>query len=130
LNPYPSDEAPQAIGPYSRAVRTGNLLFCSGQTPLDAATMQIVAGDIKVQTSQAIRNLTSVLAAVGLELSSVVKTTVFLSDMELFKEMNAAYAECFGGHRPARTTVAVKGLPCDALVEIECIAEFAEEKGA
>jgi 2-iminobutanoate/2-iminopropanoate deaminase len=119
-----SDEAPKAIGPYSHAIRTGNLLFCSGQTPLDPSTMRIESLDVGTQTLRAIQNLESVLTAAGLSLFHVVKTNVYLSDMSLFPEMNAAYAQSFGEHRPARTTVGVKGLPHEALVEIDCIAEF------
>ena len=119
-----SNEAPEAIGPYSQAIRTGNLLYCSGQTPLDIATMKIETNDIESQTLQVINNLKAVLLDAGLSLSNVVKTNVFLSDMENFQQMNVVYAECFGTHRPARSTVAVKGLPLNALVEVECIAEF------
>ena len=116
--------APKAIGPYSQAIRTGNLLYCSGQTPLDPETMKIEADTIEGQTKQVIENLKLVLQEAGLGLNTVVKTNVFLSDMGLFPKMNTVYAECFGNHRPARSTVAVKGLPYDAMVEIECIAEF------
>lgn len=119
-----SASAPKAIGPYSQAIRTGNLLYCSGQTPVDPSTMKIEEPGIEEQTKRAIGNLRLVLEAAGLTLQQVVKTNVFLADMELFPKMNAIYAECFGEHRPARTTVAVKGLPLNALVEIECIAEF------
>lgn len=116
--------APKAIGPYSQAIRTGNLLYCSGQTPLDPETMKIEVDTIEGQTKQVIVNLKLVLQEAGLDLNTVVKTNVFLSDMALFSKMNAVYAECFGNHRPARSTVAVKGLPYNAMVEIECIAEF------
>ncbi len=116
--------APKAIGPYSQAIRTGNLLFCSGQTPFNPVTMKIESSTIEEQTKRVIQNLKSVLQEAGLNLNSVIKSNVFLSDMELFSGMNAVYAECFGEHRPARSTVAVKGLPYNALVEIECIAEF------
>jgi 2-iminobutanoate/2-iminopropanoate deaminase len=119
-----SNEAPKAIGPYSQAIRTGNLLYCSGQTPLDVETGKIETNDIESQTIQVIHNLKAVLKEVGLSLSNIVKTNVFLSDMENFKKMNVVYAECFGNHTPARSTVAVKGLPYNALVEIESIAEF------
>jgi 2-iminobutanoate/2-iminopropanoate deaminase len=118
-----SDKAPAAIGPYAQAIRTGNLLYCSGQTPIDPATMRIEASDIERQTRRAIQNLEAVLHHAGLTLADIVKTNVYLSDMANFTGMNSAYADCFGIHRPARTTVAVKGLPYDALVEIECIAE-------
>ena len=116
--------APKAIGPYSQAIRTGNLLYCSGQTPIDPATMKIETQCIEEQTNRVIENLKLVLNEAGLDLNAVVKTNVFLSDMELFAKMNAVYAECFGNHHPARSTVAVKGLPYHAMVEIECIAEF------
>jgi len=117
-------DAPQAIGPYSHAIRTGNLLYCSGQTPIDPRTMKIEAAGIAGQTQRALQNLQIVLESAGLTLSNVVKTNVFLSDMTLFEGMNKEYASMFDEHRPARTTVAVKGLPYNALVEIECIAEF------
>ena len=119
-----SSTAPKAIGPYAHAIRTGNLMFCSGQTPIDPSTMKIEATEIEGQTQRAIKNLEVVLKEAGLSLSSVVKTNVFLADMSLFEKMNREYAAMFGIHRPARTTVAVKGLPHNALVEIECIAEF------
>jgi 2-iminobutanoate/2-iminopropanoate deaminase len=119
-------DAPGAIGPYSHAIRTGNLLYCSGQTPLDPATMKVEALDIEGQTKRVLDNLKLVLAEAGLTLVNVVKTNVFLADMELFSKMNAAYAAYFADHKPARSTVAVKGLPFQALVEIECIAEFSE----
>ncbi len=116
--------APKASGPYSQAMRTGNLVYCSGQTPLNPATMEIEGYNIDEQTRRAIENLKLVLQGAGLDLNNVVKTNVFLTDMGLFPKMNAVYAECFGNHRPARSTVAVKGLPYNAMVEIECIAEF------
>ncbi len=121
---YFSNNAPKAIGSYSHAILTGNLLYCSGQTPIDPASMKIESPDIEGQTLRAIQNLEAVLNDSGLTLSDVVKVNVFLSEMANFSKMNSVYAECFGLHRPARTTVAVKGLPFDALVEIECIAEF------
>lgn len=116
--------APKAIGPYSQAIQTGNLLYCSGQTPIDPATMKIEVDNIEEQTKRVINNLELVLQAAGLTINNVVKTTVFLADMALFAQMNAVYTECFGNHRPARSTVAVKGLPYQAMVEIECIAEY------
>ena len=119
-----SEQAPKAIGPYSQAIRTGSLVYCSGQTPIDPSTMKIEATDIEGQTQRALKNLQIVLEAAGLSLAHVVKTNVFLVDMSLFEGMNKEYASMFGAHRPARTTVAVKGLPYNALVEIECIAEF------
>jgi 2-iminobutanoate/2-iminopropanoate deaminase len=119
-----AEHAPRAIGPYSHAVRSGDLLFCSGQTPLDPETMELVGGGIEEQTRAALANLERVLRAAGLTLADVVRTSVFLQDMVDFAGMNAAYAEAFGEHKPARTTVAVRANPLGALVEIECIAEF------
>ena len=116
--------APGAIGPYSQAVKAGDLLYCSGQTPLEPATMKIEETEIEGQTKRVIDNLKLVLNEAGLDLKNVVKTNVFITDMGLFQRMNTIYAACFGDHRPARSTVAVKGLPYNALVEIECIAEF------
>jgi len=116
--------APQAIGPYCHAIQTGSLVFCSGQTPLDPETMQIVGADIGQQTERVLQNLEIVLEGLGLSLQNVVKTTVFLKDMADFERMNAVYARMFAPHRPARTTIAVKQNPLDALVEIECIAEI------
>ncbi len=101
--------APKAIGPYSQALRTGNLLYCSGQTPLNPNTMKIEVDNIEGQTKQAIENLKMVLQEVRLDLNSIVKGNVFLSDMDLFEKMNTVYAECFGNHRAARSTMAVKG---------------------
>jgi 2-iminobutanoate/2-iminopropanoate deaminase len=126
MNIHYSPDAPKAIGPYSQAIRTGNLLYCSGQTPIDPSTMKIEEAEIEGQTKRVIENLRLVLESAGLSLQQVVKTNVFLADMDLFAGMNTIYAECFGEHRPARTTVAVKGLPLNALVEIECIAEFSQ----
>lgn len=116
--------APEAIGPYCHAMQSGNWIFCSGQTPLDPDTMQLVGDDIGQQTEQALRNLNTVLRGLGLSLQNVVKTTVFLKDMADFQGMNAVYESMFGNHRPARTTIAVRQNPLDALVEIECIAEL------
>lgn len=117
-----TENAPGAIGPYSQAVKVGNLLFCSGQIPIDPATGEFVSDDISEQTEQVLVNLKAVLAAAGAELGSVVKTTVFLKDMSCFGAMNEVYARHFGETKPARATVAAAGLPKDALVEIECIA--------
>lgn len=119
-----ASDAPNAIGPYSQAIRTGNLLYCSGQTPIDPLTMQLIPGGVTQQTLRVITNLSTILQAEGLSLSQVIKTNVFLTDMDHFPDMNAAYAAAFGQHRPARTTVAVRALPLNALVEIECIAEY------
>ena len=116
--------APAAIGPYSHAIQSGSLIFCSGQTPLDPETMELVGQDIGEQTEQALLNLETVLKGLGLSLQNVVKTTVFLKDMADFEGMNAVYGRLFAPHRPARTTISVKQNPLDALVEIECIAEI------
>ena len=116
-------EAPDAIGPYCHAMKVGNLLFCSGQTPLDPATMKLVGSTIGEQTERVLNNLSIVLASAGLTLGNVAKTTVYLKDMNDFHGMNKVYKEMFNGHKPSRTTIAVKQNPLDALVEIECIAE-------
>jgi 2-iminobutanoate/2-iminopropanoate deaminase len=117
-----TDTAPKAIGPYSQAIRAGDHLFCSGQIPLDPATMQLIEGDIEAQTRRALTNLKNVLEAAGTGLSRVVKTTVFMSDLADFTRMNAVYAEFFPGTPPARSTVQVAALPRGAKIEIECIA--------
>jgi 2-iminobutanoate/2-iminopropanoate deaminase len=116
--------APAAIGPYSQAVRTGSLVFCSGQIPLDPATGQLVEGGIEAQTARALDNLTSVVAAAGLTLGDVVKTTVFLVSMDDFPAMNEVYARYFEEDPPARSTIGVAALPKGALVEIEAVAIF------
>lgn len=115
--------APAAIGPYSQAIKTGNLLFCSGQIPVDPATGAIPEG-IEAQTRQSLANVKALLAAAGTDLSHVVKTTVFLADMSLFAPMNAVYAETFAEPFPARSAVAVRELPKQVLVEIEVIASI------
>lgn len=114
--------APKAIGPYSVAVQTDTLVFCSGQIGLDPATGQLIAPDVESQTRQVLTNLKNVLDAAGTSLDKVVKTTVFLKDMADFPKMNAVYSEFFSSTLPARSTVAVAGLPRDALVEIEALA--------
>ena len=114
--------APAAIGPYSQAVQTETLLFCSGQLPLDPVTLTIQATTIKAQTEQILANLAAVLAAAQVAKTQIVKTTVFLTDMAHFEAMNAVYAAFFADHQPARTTIAVVSLPRQALVEIEAIA--------
>lgn len=113
--------APQAIGPYSQAIKTGGMVYTSGQVAL-RADGSFNDGDIAAQTTQVFENLTAVLTAAGSGLDKVLKTTVFLSDMDNFAAMNEVYAKFFGEHKPARSTVAVKTLPKNALVEIECIA--------
>lgn len=117
-----TDSAPAAIGPYSQAKALDSLVFCSGQIPLDPRTMKLVDGGIEAQTRQVLSNMQAVLEAAGLTLANVVKTTVFLQDMAEFAAMNAVYAERFGDHAPARSTVEVAKLPLGAKVEIECIA--------
>ena len=115
-------DAPAAIGPYSQAVRAGGFVFASGQIPLNPETMQFVAGGIAEQTEQVLRNLQAVLAAAGVGLEQVVKTTVFLADMEEFAAMNEVYGRFFTANPPARATVQAARLPRDARVEIEVIA--------
>jgi 2-iminobutanoate/2-iminopropanoate deaminase len=118
--------APAAIGPYSQAVRAGNLLFTAGQIPLDPATGQVVAGGITAQTARVLDNLIAILAEAGSSLSQVVKTTVYLKDFNDFAAMNSVYGEYFiaaGGQPPARSTVEVSRLPKDVLIEIELVAE-------
>ena len=117
-----TDRAPQAIGPYSQAVRAGGFVFASGQIPIDPATGQFVPGGIAEQTEQVLKNLTALFAAAGVGLDQVVKTTVFLADMEDFTAMNEVYGRYFGQASPARATVQAARLPRDARVEIEAIA--------
>jgi 2-iminobutanoate/2-iminopropanoate deaminase len=117
-----SADAPAAVGPYSQAIATGNLVFCAGQIPLDAATGNLVEGDVTAQTRRVIENIKAVLAAAGATLNDVVKSTVFLLDMNDFAAMNAVYAEYFTAPFPARSTVQVARLPKDARVEIEVVA--------
>ncbi|KIJ37386.1 hypothetical protein M422DRAFT_33725 [Sphaerobolus stellatus SS14] len=117
-----TSEAPSAIGPYSQAIAAPPFLFLSGCIPLDAATGNIVEGGIEEQTRQALKNLGAVVKAGGGEINKVVKTTVFLKDMNDFQKINAVYAEFFGDHKPARSAVEVARLPKDVLVEVEAIA--------
>lgn len=117
-----TDSAPKAIGPYSQAVRAGELLFCSGQIPLDPATMNIVEGDIEAQTRRVLQNLSAVLEAASTSLSRVVKTMVFMQDLGEFARMNAVYAEFFTSNPPARSTVQVAALPRNVKIEIEAVA--------
>lgn len=116
-----SNKAPGAIGPYSQAIQTGNMIFVSGQLPIDGATGEIPS-DIKAQTHQSIKNIQAILEEAGASLDNVVKTTVFLADMSFFAPMNEVYAEYFKAPFPARCAFAVKELPKQALVEIEVIA--------
>jgi 2-iminobutanoate/2-iminopropanoate deaminase len=122
ITPVSTSKAPGAIGPYSQAMVTEGWIFASGQIPLNPATGELVGGPVAAQTDQVMRNLAAVLEEAGGSLGTVVKTTVFLSDMDLFAEMNQTYERHFGGHRPARATVAVAGLPKGVDVEIEVIA--------
>jgi 2-iminobutanoate/2-iminopropanoate deaminase len=122
MNVVATDAAPKAIGPYCQAICHGGMVFCSGQIPLDPATMQVVPGEIEAQTEQVLKNLAAVLKAAGSDLSKAVKTTVFLKDLADFAKMNAVYERALNGHTPARSTVEVARLPLDVLVEIECIA--------
>ena len=117
-----STEAPVAVGPYSQAIATGNLVFCAGQIPLDPATGNIIDGDVTAQTRRVIENIKAVLAAADATLNDVVKSTVFLLDMNDFAAMNAVYAKYFAAPFPARSTIQVARLPKDARVEIEVIA--------
>jgi len=121
-----TNEAPAAIGPYSQAVRSGRFLFCSGQIPLDPKSGQIVSGDIAAQTQRVLDNIAAVLRAEGLTFDSVVKTTIFLTDLGDFQTVNEIYGSYFKQNPPARSTVQVAGLPKSANVEIEVIA-VAEE---
>ena len=117
-----TSKAPAAIGPYSQAIQVGNLVYTSGQIPIDPATGMFVEGGIKEQTRQSLLNVKEILEKAGLTMKDVVKTTVFMADMNDFADMNAVYAEFFSEPYPARSAVAVKTLPKGALVEIEVVA--------
>jgi len=118
------ENAPKAIGPYAQGIAAGGFLFTAGQVPLDPATMKLVSGTIAEETNRVFDNLTAILAGAGCGLGDVVKTTVFLTDMATFAEMNGAYAARFADHRPARSTVQVGALPAGARVEIEVVAKL------
>ena len=124
LNSVSTDKAPAAIGPYSQAVTCGNLLFCSGQIALDPQSGELVKGDVAVQTERVMNNIAAILSASGAGFDDVIKTTIYLVDMADFAALNEVYGRCFQGHKPARSTVAVKELPRGALVEIEVIASL------
>lgn len=117
-----TNDAPAALGPYSQAIKAGNLLFVSGQVPLVPETMEVVEGDVQAQTAQSLKNLKAILAESGADFSNVVKTTVFIKDMNEFGAINEVYAEYFRENKPARACVEVARLPKDVKVEIEVIA--------
>ena len=117
-------KAPAAIGPYNQAIQVGNLVYTSGQIPIDPATGNFVEGGIKEQTRQSLLNVKAILEEAGLTMSDVIKTTVFMADMNDFSDMNAVYSEFFPEPYPARSAVAVKTLPKGVLCEIECVAEL------
>lgn len=123
-----TSDAPAAVGPYSQAIRSGNLLFCAGQIPLDPKTGQLVTGDIAIQTRRVLDNISALLKAAHLTFGHVVKTTIFLTDMNDFQTVNEIYATYFREQPPARSTVAVAALPKGAKVEIEVIAAASEEQ--
>ena len=118
-----TEKAPKALGPYSQAIRANGMIYCSGQIPINPASGTVEAKTIEEQTTQSITNLKNVLEKAGSSLSKVVKTTVFIKDMNDFAALNKVYADLFGDTRPARSCVEVARLPKDVLVEIECIAE-------
>lgn len=117
-----TDNAPGAIGPYSQAIKAGGMVFCSGQIPIDPATGEFVSDIVAEQTEQVLKNLSEVLKAAGSGLDQVVKTTVFIADMNDFAEMNEVYSRFFSENKPARATVQAARLPRDAKVEIDCVA--------
>jgi 2-iminobutanoate/2-iminopropanoate deaminase len=119
-----TEDAPAPIGPYNQAIRTGDFLFCSGQIPLDPKTGEIVPGDVSAQTRQVMKNISAVLDAGGATFESVVKTTIYLIDMNDFAAVNGVYGEAFTEMAPARSTVAVAGLPRGSRVEIEVVARL------
>ena len=119
---HATDKAPAAIGPYSQAVEAGDMIFISGQLPLDPETMAFASGEIQEQTRQSLVNLKAILESAGYRMEQIIKTTVFIKDMNEFGEMNETYAEFFQEHKPARACVEVARLPKDARVEIEAIA--------
>jgi 2-iminobutanoate/2-iminopropanoate deaminase len=123
-HPVSSPDAPKAIGPYSQAVRAGQLLFASGQIPLDPATGSLVDGDVEAQTRRVMENLRAVLEAAGLSFANVVRTTIYLADMNDFVSVNDVYGSCFKEPYPARATVQVARLPKDARVEIDAVAAY------
>lgn len=117
-----TEHAPQAIGPYSQGIEVGDFIFLSGQIPVDPETNEVIEGDIVAQTNQVMRNIQAILVSIGLTLNHIVKTTIFLKNMDEFTLVNEAYAKHFGEHRPARSTVEVSRLPKNVSIEIEVIA--------
>lgn len=116
-----TDKAPAAVGPYSQAIKSGNVVYCSGQIPLVPETGELIVGDIKAQAEQSLKNVKAVLTEAGADVTNVVKTTVYLVDMADFAAVNEVYANFFGEHKPARSCVAVKELPKGAKVEVEVL---------
>lgn len=116
-----TDKAPAAVGPYSQAIKAGNVVYCSGQIPLVPETGALVEGDIKAQAEQSLKNVKAVVTEAGADLTNIVKTTVYLVDMEDFGAVNEVYSDFFGDHKPARSCVAVKELPKGAKVEVEVL---------
>ena len=125
--PVATTHAPEAVGPYSQAVRAGNMLFLSGQIPLDPATGALVQGGFEAETRRVLNNLRAVVEAAGGTMASVVKTTVFMTDLSQFQTMNSIYAEYFGAAPPARSTIQVAALPKGVSIEIEAIAVISEQ---
>ncbi len=121
-NRIQTDRAPEAIGPYSQAMTLDGMVYTAGQIALDPATMEIVGDDVAAQTHQVMKNLTAILEEAGAGLDTVLKTTVYLADMNDFAAMNEVYADYFGDHRPARSTVAVRTLPKNVRVEVDAVA--------
>lgn len=117
-----TDNAPKAVGPYSQAVQMGDFLFCSGQISIDPKTNEVFTGDIKIQTEMVMKNIEAVLAASGMNFSNIIKTTIFLTNMADFATVNEIYGKAFAAAPPARSTVAVAGLPKGVNVEIEVLA--------
>ncbi|MDA8429330.1 MAG: RidA family protein [Geobacteraceae bacterium] len=124
LNVIATENAPAAIGPYSQAIQVGNLLYCSGQIALDPVSGEVVAGGVREQAEQVMRNIAAVLMAAGTGFDNLVKTTIFLVDMNDFAVVNEVYGRSFPGRKPARSTVAVQGLPRGVLLEIEVVASL------
>ncbi|MFC4801267.1 RidA family protein [Neobacillus sp. GCM10023253] len=122
MNTIYTENAPKAIGPYSQGVKVGNLLFLSGQIPIDPETGNVVENDIILQTQQVMKNIKAILESEGLTLNHIVKSTIFLKDMSQFATINEEYGKALGDHRPARSTVEISRLPKDVLIEIEVIA--------